>query len=54
VRGWIERWNGPVIKATHPEQIEVLAEQIEVLAEQMEVLAEQIEVLDGESQPAVK
>lgn len=24
VRGWIERWNGPVIKATHPEQIEVL------------------------------
>ncbi|MGD9866673.1 MAG: thermonuclease family protein [Hyphomicrobiales bacterium] len=23
-RGWIERWNGPVIKATHPEQIEVL------------------------------
>lgn len=40
VRGWIERWNGPVIKATHPEQIEVLAEQIEVL--------------DGKSQPAVK
>ena len=25
VRGWIENWNGPVIKATHPEQIEVLA-----------------------------
>ncbi len=25
VRGWIERWNGPVIKATHPEQIEVLS-----------------------------
>lgn len=24
VRGWIERWNGPVIKVTHPEQIEVL------------------------------
>lgn len=24
VRGWIESWNGPVIKATHPEQIEVL------------------------------
>ncbi len=24
VRGWIERWNGPVIKATHPEQIEIL------------------------------
>ncbi len=47
VRGWVERWNGPVIKATHPEQIEVLAEQIEVLAEQ-------IEVLDAESQPAVK
>lgn len=23
-RGWIERWNGPVIKATHPEQIELL------------------------------
>ncbi len=27
VRGWIERWNGPVIKATHPEQIEVLTEE---------------------------
>jgi len=27
VRGWIERWNGPVIKASHPEQIEVLAEE---------------------------
>lgn len=26
VRGWIERWNGPVIKATHPEQIELLAD----------------------------
>ena len=26
VRGWLERWNGPVIKATHPEQIEVLEE----------------------------
>ena len=25
VRGWIERWNGPAIKATHPEQIEVQA-----------------------------
>lgn len=25
VRGWIERWNGPAIKATHPEQIEVLS-----------------------------
>lgn len=24
IRGWIERWNGPVIKATHPEQIELL------------------------------
>lgn len=24
VRGWIEHWNGPVIKATHPEQIELL------------------------------
>lgn len=24
VRGWIEAWNGPVIKATHPEQIELL------------------------------
>lgn len=24
VRGWIERWNGPVIKVTHPEQIEIL------------------------------
>jgi micrococcal nuclease len=26
VRGWIERWNGPAIKVTHPEQIEVLGE----------------------------
>jgi micrococcal nuclease len=25
VRGFIEWWNGPVIKATHPAQIEVLA-----------------------------
>lgn len=24
VRGWVERWNGPVIKVSHPEQIEVL------------------------------
>lgn len=24
VRGWIESWNGPAIKVTHPEQIEVL------------------------------
>ncbi len=26
VRGWIERWNGPLIKVTHIEQIEVLEE----------------------------
>lgn len=26
VRGWVERYNGPAIEATHPEQIEVLAE----------------------------
>ena len=25
VRGWVESWNGPVIKATHPEQIETLS-----------------------------
>lgn len=24
VRGWVERYNGPAIEATHPEQIEVL------------------------------
>ncbi len=24
VRGWIERWNGPLMRVTHPEQIEVL------------------------------
>ena len=24
VRGWIERWNGPLIKVTHKEQIEIL------------------------------
>lgn len=24
VRGWLERWNGPVVKATHPEQIEMI------------------------------
>jgi endonuclease YncB( thermonuclease family) len=24
VRGWIERWNGPLIKVTHKEQIELL------------------------------
>ena len=29
VRGWIERWNGPAIKATHPEQIEVLNQEID-------------------------
>lgn len=29
VRGWIERWNGPVIKATHPEQIEVLEKAVQ-------------------------
>lgn len=26
VRGWVERWNGPAIKATHGEQIEVIQE----------------------------
>ncbi len=26
VRGWIGRWNGPVIKATHPEQITIVGE----------------------------
>ncbi len=26
VRGWLKRWNGPLIEASHPEQIEVLAE----------------------------
>lgn len=26
VRGWVEFWNGPMIKVTHPEQIEVLGE----------------------------
>ena len=26
VRGWVESWNGPMIKVTHPEQIEVLGE----------------------------
>ena len=25
VRGWIERWNGPLIKVTHKEQIELLS-----------------------------
>ena len=24
VRGWVESWNGPMIKVSHPEQIEVL------------------------------
>lgn len=24
VRGWVESWNGPVIKVTHPEQIEIV------------------------------
>jgi endonuclease YncB( thermonuclease family) len=27
VRGWVERYNGPAIEATHPEQIEVLGAQ---------------------------
>lgn len=26
VRGWVEQYNGPMIEATHPEQIEVLGE----------------------------
>ncbi len=24
VRGWLRKWNGPMIEATHPEQIEFL------------------------------
>lgn len=28
VRGWLSRRNGPMIEASHPEQIELLAEQI--------------------------
>lgn len=24
LRGWVERWNGPLIRLTHPEQIEIL------------------------------
>ncbi|MBF0393872.1 MAG: thermonuclease family protein, partial [Alphaproteobacteria bacterium] len=24
VRGWLESWNGPLIEASHPEQIEVV------------------------------
>jgi len=27
VRGWLERWNGPLIRATHPEQLEVLGKR---------------------------
>ncbi len=27
VRGWLKRYNGPMIEATHPEQIEVVANQ---------------------------
>lgn len=26
VRGWLKSFNGPMIEATHPEQIEVLEE----------------------------
>ena len=26
VRGWLKSFNGPMINATHPEQIEVLGE----------------------------
>ncbi len=26
VRGWLKSWNGPMIEATHPEQIEVLGQ----------------------------
>ncbi len=29
VRGWVERYNGPTIEATHPEQIEVLMSGME-------------------------
>lgn len=32
VRGWIERWNGPAVKATHPEQIELLEDAAETTA----------------------
>lgn len=28
VRGWVERWNGPLIKVTHPEQIEILDQAV--------------------------
>ena len=27
VRGWLKKWNGPMIEATHPEQIEVLTNE---------------------------
>lgn len=27
-RGWIERWNGPAVKATHPEQIEIVEKTV--------------------------
>jgi len=27
VRGWLRKYNGPMIDASHPEQIEVLADQ---------------------------
>ncbi len=26
VRGWVKRFNGPLIEVTHPEQIEVIEE----------------------------
>lgn len=29
VRGWVERRNGPMIEATYPEQIELLAPALE-------------------------
>lgn len=33
VRGWIERWNGPVIKATHPGQITIVEQPGDPVAE---------------------
>ncbi len=33
VRGWLKSYNGPLIEATQPEQIEVIPEQIEVIKE---------------------
>ena len=27
VRGWLRKWNGPMIEATHPEQIELPASE---------------------------